>query len=240
VEQVREKVSVRKAWEEIKALGKRHGTRFLIAAAIWEFGLEDGLFPLIAVWYHHPEIAVLLLFLHFEPVVYPIILWGFRMYDRFRGRVSWEPERSAMSSYSRTALKVLLYRLYSATLFWLYLSKLHLNLWLLTVYMGLMLLFHYAHERMWHDWNWGITTEDQVLVRRTLLKTLSYRLVSFAVMAMVCKGALGWVPWEMLLLYQLGTSMWHLALECFWSVSTWGIQKTHYQEGNHAAASSCN
>lgn len=217
-----EKINVRNAWREFKALGKKYGTRFFIAAAIWEFAIEDGLFPLICVWKHHPELAVLCLFIHFEPVVYPTLIWGFRMYDRFRGREPWEPERSAMSTYWRTATKVLVYRCIACLAYWSIIGSV-VATWTLTVYIFIMFGFAYVHERIWHDSSWGINEDDAVMEKRIIAKTLTYRAVSFAVMAMVVRALTGSMPLGRLCYYQVLMLVVFYLLERVWSKSMLGI-----------------
>lgn len=220
-----EKVNITSAWREFKALGKKYGKRFFIAAVIWEFVFEDGLFPLICVWKHHPELAVLFLFIHFEPVIYPCLIWGFKMYDRFRGREPWEPNRSAMSTYWRTSVKVFAYRVMACLIYWAVIGPIAASAWALTAYVVVMFGFAYVHERIWHDTNWGIAEDDHVLHRRTIVKTLTYRLVSFAVMAMAIK-AFGNVPWGRIAYYQVIMLATYYLLERVWSKSMMGIRST--------------
>lgn len=225
--EAKEKLSFRATWHELKELGKKHGRRFFVAAVLWEI-VEDVVFPAISVYCGHPELVVVFLVIHFEPIIYPCLFWAFRMYDRFKGRVPWEPERSAMSSYWRTAFKSLCYRICAVIVFWGFLSGHNLNRWALTAYMAMMMFFGYVHDRIWHDWNWGITPDDQVLLRRTVAKILTYRGVSILVMAMALKGLLGHVPVDVLFGYQVCMLLFALAVEWAWSQSAWGIQQTHF------------
>jgi uncharacterized membrane protein len=219
-----ERVNITSAWREFKALGKKYGKRFFIAAVIWEFVFEDGLFPLICIWKHHPELAVLCLFIHFEPVVYPCIIWGFKMWDRFRGKEPWEPDRSAMSTYWRTTLKVFNYRALAALTYWAVIGITSTDMWVFTAYVAVMFCFAYVHERIWHDMNWGITPADEVMQRRTIAKSLTYRTVSFGVMAMMMRALMGSVPWSMLLYYQAIMLVTYYLLERVWAKSMVGIR----------------
>ena len=92
-----EKINLPAVWKELKALGKKHGKRFLFVAVVWEL-IEDGLFPLLSWWFGVPELIPLFLILHFEPIAYPVFFWAFRCWDRKKGRVPEHPERSAHST----------------------------------------------------------------------------------------------------------------------------------------------
>lgn len=226
ISEVRDKLDLPAALRRLRTLGQRYGRRFFIAAIIWE-AIEDGLLPLLCVHLGHPELVPLCLVLHGEPIVYPLLLWAFRTYDRIRGRLPWEPDRSAMSACWRSGAKVLLYRLAAFALFWQLLAHLQLTPWLLTGYALVMTLLGYAHERMWHDSGWGITADDQVLLRRTIGKAATYRGASFAVMAMVLAALVpSGVPWAALCAYQGAALAVHLVLEYAWSRSSLGIGPT--------------
>ena len=96
---------------------------------------------------------------------------------------------------------------------------------ILPFFCGLMLMFGYVHERIWHDSNFGIDPVDKVDPRRNLAKTLTYRGVSLTVMASIF-GAVGHVPWAEVMIFQGSASVLYLGLETVWSKSEWGIDQT--------------
>lgn len=218
-----EKINIVATFREIRELGRKYGRRFLVFAVLWEL-IEDVLFPFLSWKAGVPELIPVFLVLHFEPVVYPVAIWAFKTYDRLRGREPWEPNRSAMSSHWRTLLKITAYRLVSITAFSLLLANAGLSLWLLSVYTAVMALFGFAHERIWHDSNFGITADDQVEPKRIMLKAVTYRAVSALVMGMTLYGFLGSLPWGMFLAYQGAMLNAYLILEGIWARSTWGIR----------------
>lgn len=220
--EVWEKINVVAAYRELVKLGKKHGRRFFWAALVWEL-IEDGLFPLLSWWAGVPELIPLFLIFHFEPIAYPAIFWGFRMYDRARGREPWEPDRSVQSSYWRSVGKVVVYKL--AITGWFVAILLHFNLSpkALAAYVGLMTLFGFIHERIWHDTNFGIRQDDTVQFKRTLAKATTYRLVSSMMMYTLLKALLGHEPWVPLLSCQALGFVIYLSLESIWSKSGWGV-----------------
>ena len=225
-EEAKEKLNVFATIREIKALGQKYGRRFLIMAAVWEV-IEDVVFPFLSYKAGLPELIPIFLILHFEPVVYPVAFWAFKTYDRMKGRAPWEPDRTAMSSHWRTLAKITLYRLTSIALFMLAFAATGINHWFLAVYMTVMALFSFAHERIWHDSNYGITATDQVEPKRLFAKVATYRGVSILVMGMGLYGFLaGEVPWGTLIAYQCSMLIAHIVLEGFWARNTWGIKVT--------------
>jgi len=221
------------AWERVNVAGlvkvlrdlrHRYGLRFAIAAGIWEF-FESVVLPLLA-WkvFHHPELAPIFVVVHFEPIIYPVLIYGFRTYDRIMKRVPWDPPRPFSSTSARSWLKVASHRLVSFGTFWLLLRHLGLPLWLLTAYLVVMTLFKYVHERIWHDSSWGITVDDQVLARRVVAKSVIYRLVSASVMSMGFSALLGATPWGHVVAYQLVNLGSCLLVEWGWAKSGWGIR----------------
>lgn len=235
-EEIREKLDVRGTIRQIRALGAQYGRRFMIAAALWEV-IESLVIPALLLWKHRPVLAAMFLVFHLEPVVYPVLFFSFRTYDRMRGRIPWEPERAAMSSSYRTLTKITLYRLVSVGLFFALLDKFQMSQAVLGIYSVIMTLFIYVHERLWHDSNWGITADDEVEGRRVVAKALTYRAVSLMVMAGVFKGLLNQVPWGSVGAYQAAGLGAYLALEAAWARSAWGISSTAAQRG---AQDSCN
>ena len=220
-----EKVNIFETWRELKKLLKSQGPRFFVFAVVWEL-FEDVVIPIILWNVGLPELIPIVLLLHGEPIVYPIAIFGFRTYDRCRGRVPWEPDRSAMSTGYRTAAKMLLYRTLALGVFSLVLWKLGLSLWLLTGYSVMMTFFSLVHERLWHDSNFGITEDDQVETKRSAAKALTYRTTSAVVMLGVFTALLGSVPWVPVLAYQITMLGGYFALETFWAKNTWGIRST--------------
>lgn len=221
--EAQEKLNVLATLREIRALGKRYGRRFLVMAVLWEF-IEDVVFPFIAWKAGMPELIPVFLVLHFEPVVYPVAIWAFKTYDRVRGLEPWEPNRSAMSSHWRTVVKVMVDQVVSITAFSLLLVHAGLSLWLLSTYTMGMALFSFAHERIWHDSNYGITEDDQVEPKRIFFKALTYRGVSCLVMGMIFYGFLHQVPWGIFAAYQGAMLNTYIIMEGLWARTTWGIQ----------------
>lgn len=222
--EAKEKLNFVGTVREILKQGRKYGLRFVIAAITWEI-IEDIVFPLISWHYGHPELIAVFLVLHFEPIVYPVFFWCFRTYDRMRGREPWDPARPRVSTGTRSWAKVLSHRLLAAGLFWMMLARFSLPFWLLTVYLLVMIVFKYVHERIWHDSSYGITLDGvTVLWKRTFAKAVTYRLASTAVMAMVFQGFLGGLHAEALVSYQLVSFVAYMALEAAWAHSAWGIR----------------
>jgi hypothetical protein len=215
-----EKINVRATYREIKALGKKHGKRFFWVAILWEC-VEDIVFPFFAWRAGMPSLIPVFLVLHFEPIVYPMFFWGFRMWDRMQGREPWEPDRSAQSAYWRSATKVLLFQL--ATTGWLLAVMNTKPLVILTVLMG---LFGFIHERIWHDTNYGIRPDDTVETKRTVAKTCTYALVLVMILFPLLRLAGGPI-WKPLAVVQGITLFFYLVLETVWARSTWGVLMTH-------------
>lgn len=220
--EVWEKVNFPAVYRELKRLGKKHGRRFFWAALIWEL-IEDGVFPLLSWWFGVPELIPLFLILHFEPIAYPAIFWGFRMYDRARGREPWDPDRSAHSSYWRSIFKVMIYMTAVMGWFVAIFTTLGLPLKVLAIYAGLMTMFGFVHERIWHDSNYGILEDDTVTLGRNVFKALTFRVVSVMLLYPLLKASMGDVPWGVLAgLQGLGLCL-YLFLETLWSKSRWGL-----------------
>lgn len=219
-----EKVNVAATYREIKALGKKYGRRFFWAAIIWEL-IEDIVFPFIAWRCGAPELIPVFLVLHFEPIVYPVFFWAFKTWDRIKGREPWEPDRSAYSSHWRSVLKGLTFQL--SILGWLS----HVIPWkALVVFAGLMSLFGFVHERIWHDTNYGIGDLDMVRYKRTVAKTCTYLLISTVSLAPMLRIS-GVSPiWTSLLIAQGITGVLYLVLEAVWAKSLWGVTPTHSPE----------
>ncbi len=221
-----EKLDIVATWRALRDLGREHGLRFLVAAAIWEFLFEDFLFPLIAWRLGHPGLIPVLLLLHFEPVVYPVFFFGFRTWDRLRGRVPWEPDRRAASTYTRTAVKALSYRVFASILFLTVLGDAGLDPRFLPFYAVGMTGFSFAHERIWHDSNFGIDVDaDVVHSKRLFAQVLTYRAVSTAVMVSLFLAVLGQVP-VAVMNYEVGATFGALGLAMFWGNSSFGIVPT--------------
>lgn len=223
-EEAKEKLNVFATIREIRALGKKYGTRFLVFAVVWEI-VEDVVFPILAWRAGVPELAPVFLILHFEPVVYPIAFWAFRTHDRLRGKAPWEPERSAMSSHWRSLAKITVYRIMAYVAFLGVFAGQVLSPWFVSIYMVLMTMFGFAHERIWHDSNYGITTDDKVETKRILAKAGTYRAVSSLVLGMGLYGVMkDSTPWVLLALYQFVMAIIHLGLGKFWASCKWGIR----------------
>jgi hypothetical protein len=223
--EVWEKVNLVGVWRELKALGKKHGKRFFWAALIWEC-IEDGLFPLLSWLFGVPELIPLFLIFHFEPIAYPAIFWLFRIWDRKKGLVPEHPERSAYSSSWRAWVKAFNYNLPAlGFLGWtLVLFTDHANNFMATTYAGMMVLFYYIHDRIWHDSNYGIRPDDTVEFRRPLAKTVTHTIVAVMVMYPLMKAFMGEVNWAYLTGWQTCASLAYLGMELVWSKSQWGLE----------------
>lgn len=216
-----EKINLRQAYRELKSLGNKHGRRFFWTALLWEM-VEDILFPFISWRMGVPELIPLFLVMHFEPIVYPVFFWGFRMWDRAHGYEPWEPDRSAQSAHWRSSLKVLVFQL--VTLGWLS----HVVTWKpLVVYAVLVGLFGFVHERIWHDSNYGILPDDTVQLHRTLGKTCTYLLVSSLIMYPLLRVSVVVPLWRTLLITQGIIGLLFYVLESVWAKSLWGVTPTH-------------
>lgn len=217
-----EKINVVGTYRELKELGKKHGRRFFIAAVVWEL-IEDVVFPFISWLLGVPELIPLFLVLHFEPIAYPAIFWGFRMWDRYKGREPWEPDRSAMSAYWRSALKVGVYNLAATGWFVTIFLAAGISPWILAAYVGVMSAFGFIHERIWHDNNFGIRPDDTVEMKRVAGKALTYRIVSLMTLYPLLKATQGDVPWTVLLICQAAGLVVYGVLETIWAKSPWGV-----------------
>lgn len=223
-----EKINVLATWREIKGLGKKYGRRFVIGAVIWEC-IEDGLFPYLSWKAGMPQLIPLFLIFHFEPIVYPVMLWAFRTWDRYQGLEPWEPDRSAQSTNLRSLLKVLSFRTACLVPGTLLLVPLGLSLTLLAAYSLAMMAFGFVHERIWHDSNYGILPNDDVEHKRVIAKTLTYRATSAFIMVTALFAALGTTPWVTILTYQVAMLGIQGVVEHWWSHNRYGIQPTAAQ-----------
>jgi hypothetical protein len=212
-----EKINVVNTWREIKALGKKYGKRFFWAALIWEC-IEDIVFPYISWRLGAPELIPVFLVLHFEPIVYPVFFWVFRTIDRVQGKEPWNPNRGAHSLHWRSVGKVFVFQL--AATGWL--SEV-IGWKGLAVYAALTSLFGFVHERIWHDSNYGILDTDQVQLKRSLVKTATYLLLTTFVLFPILRVTHA-VPFAgTLMLAQAITGVLYLILETVWAKSLWGI-----------------
>ena len=219
----KERVNVTATWRELKELRRKYGRRFFFMAVIWEL-IEDVLFPFLSYKAGYPELIPLFLVLHFEPIVYPIFFWCFRMWDRIQGREPWEPDRLAMSAYWRTALKMITHRMISIVVFLSVLSATALSFGVLAVYTGGMTLFGFVHDRLWHDSNFGIDIPtDHVKPIRVIVKTLTYRTVSAIVMCGVFYGLTHEVPANVWFYQGLMLPI-YFGIGIMWARSSMGIQ----------------
>lgn len=218
-----EKVNVLEKWRELKALGKKHGRRFFIVAFLWEL-VEDVIFPSLAYHFGHPALIPMFLVMHFEPVVYPVFFWCFRMWDRLQGREPWDPDRQAASTYYRALTKTFTYRVISVWVFLLVaLDVGKLDLTILSAYTVTMAIFGFVHDRIWHDSNFGIDVPtDTVRPIRVIWKVLSYRVVSILVMWGLYT-ALGY-PMAALIIYQSVMLFVHMMHEGWWAQNPWGLR----------------
>lgn len=217
-----EKINVVGMYRELRRLGKKHGKRFFWAALGWEL-IEDVVFPLIAWAMGVPELIPLFLVLHFEPIAYPAIFWGFRMYDRARGREPWEPERGSYSSHRRSLIKVFVYKVAVAGWYIAILRTLDISGVTIAAYLVLMTLFGFIHERIWHDANYGIDDDHQVEFKRVVAKAITYRIVSTMTLYPLLKATLGTVPWLALLACQGFGLIVYLLSDGMWAKSKWGV-----------------
>lgn len=221
-----EKINVVESWRSLKALGRKHGKRFFVAAVIWEL-IEDGLFPLLSWLAGVPALIPFFLIFHFEPVAYPVIFWLFRVWDRHKGRIPEGPDRPAMSSNLRSVSKVVLYQMVSWGWLWAFLAPLDgaRIFGIMAFFVGLMTPFGFVHERVWHESNFGVRPDDSVDTRRPIAKTFTYRLVSITVMVSALHAALPDEAWGAAVAgYQAVTCVLYLALECVWAKTAWGIR----------------
>lgn len=218
--QVWEKVNLAHAYRELKELGKKHGKRFFIAAVLWEM-VEDIVFPFLSWLFGVPELIPVFLVLHFEPIVYPAFFWGFRTWDRAHGKEPWEPDRSAQSTYWRSVVKVAVFQ--AVSLGWLS----HFIPWKpLLAYAVLISLFSFIHERIWHDSNWGIKSDDSVQLKRTAGKVGTYMLIGTFVLFPLLRINQAANMWSLLLVSQSVTAILYLVLELVWARSLWGVMAT--------------
>jgi len=217
INEVSEKVNLPKVYRDLKALGKKHGRRFFWVALIWEL-IEDVVFPFLSWLLGVPELIPVFLVLHFEPIVYPAFFWGFRMWDRAKGREPWEPDRSAQSAYWRSFAKVLTFQLAASG----WLSR--MILWKpLVVFAVLTSAFGFVHERIWHDVNYGILPDDSVAAKRTIGKTGTYLLVSTMTLFPLLRVSGAAPIWKPLFLVQGVAGLLYLILEAVWAKSAWGV-----------------
>jgi len=214
-----EKINLPGTWRTLKDLGKKHGTRFFVAALLWEI-VEDVVFPFFSWLFGVPELIPLFLVLHFEPVVYPAFFWGFRMWDRMKGREPWEPDRSAQSAYWRSILKVVAFQITVSG--WLT----HTLAWKsLAFFVGLTSCFGFVHERIWHDTNYGILPDDSVQFKRTAGKTGTYLLVSLMVLFPLLRVAGASPIWKPLFITLGIAGFLYGLLEAVWAKSAWGVTR---------------
>lgn len=212
-----EKINIFHTYRAIKNLGKKYGKRFFITALIWE-AIEDVVFPLLSWHFGVPGLIPVFLILHFEPIVYPIFFWAFRMWDRFQGKEPWDPNRSAHSHHWRSAVKVIIFQV--ATTGWLS----HLMKWkMLIIFAILTGLFGFVHERIWNDSNYGILPNDTVQNKRVLSKTATYSLVtSFTLLSLLHVSKQTHLL-RQFILAQLILTLLFLVLEKVWAKSMWGV-----------------
>lgn len=223
--EIREKLDIPGTIQEIKALGKKHGRRFLIFAIAWEI-IEDVIFPGLSIYYGMPEMVAFFLIFHFEIVAYPVALWVFRMWDRVRGIEPWDPDRVNTSTYLRTTLKAGIYWTLTAT-------ALHsLTVWallpdtVLFVLYALLATFGFVHERIWNDHNhWIDETTDEVHPTRNLAKATTYTFVTTLLIASFLNAA-GFIPWARLLLAQGVVFLLYWLWERGWAGVEWGLRPT--------------
>lgn len=229
-----EKINVVETWRSMRALGRKYGPRFLVAAVLWEV-FEDVVCPYLAWKAGAAWLIPVFLVMHFEFLAYPVFLFLFRTYDRLRGREPWEPDRLVQSTYWRSGLQVLSYRVPALVLFYLILQNLGVSFWVLAAHTVGMTLFGLVHERLWHDSNFGIDVPtDTVEPKRVLIKASTYRAVSVLMMASVFFGVLGQVPWLDLAAYQGAAWILHLVVLGLWAQSPMGLRAVAARErGSH-------
>lgn len=224
LKKVCEKINIRATYQSIKALGKKHGKRFFWAAIIWEC-IEDIVFPFVSWRLGVPELIPIFLVLHFEPIVYPVFFWAFKTWDRVQGKEPWEPDRGAYSAHWRSVVKVLVFQL--TVTGWLS----HIVAWKpLVIFAVLTSLFGFVHERIWHDTNYGILSDDMVQVRRTVVKTGTYLVVSGICLGSLLRATKADHLWSTLMLAQVIVGVLYLVLERVWNKSKWGVRATHSSE----------
>lgn len=222
-EEAWEKINLPAKWREIKETAREWGPRFIVVAVVWEI-IEDGVFPLLSWWFGVPWLIPVFLIWHFEPVVYPVFFWAFRTYDRIMGRTPWEADRPAYSSHWRTAAKVGVYRACSIGGLLAFEFYLGVTPWLLLAYILIMTGFNFAHERIWHDSNFGIVVEtDAVQMKRVVAKAITYRTVSTLLLAGALAATIDPTPWGALAVYQAVMMILYLGLETAWSKNDMGI-----------------
>lgn len=224
-----EKINIPATFREIKALGKKYGARFFWAALIWEL-IEDVLFPFLSWKFGMPELIPLFLIFHFEPIVYPVFFWAFRMWGRVHGNEPWNPSRSAHSIYWRSLAKVLIYKMAATGWFVAIMITLQLSLKIIIAYVILTLMFGFVHERIWHDSNYGIKEDDRVMMRRNFVKATTYRFLSIMIMYPLFRAIIGNVPWKALFLCQAIGLIIYIGLEILWASSVWGIEENSIPE----------
>lgn len=223
LEEAWEKVNVVQTWRDLRELGAKHGLRFFVVAVAWEV-IEDVIFPILSWQAGVPELIPVFLVLHFEPVVYPVFFFGFRTWDRLRGREPWEPDRLAQSTFWRSGLQVLSHQLPSFVLLYALLVYLSAPMLVFAVYVVVMGLFGLVHDRLWHDSNYGIDVPtDTVQTRRVVAKVVSYRVVSVLVLAGLLAAVLPGVPWQMGA-YQGLALLVHFVVGLGWARSALGIR----------------
>jgi len=219
------------AWEKINVVGtakklysyrKKYGWRFFIPAATWTL-FEDIVAPLLAWHFGVPELALLLLIIHFEWIVYPAIFWSIRTYDRWLGREPWEPDRSAQSSHWRSLCKVSIYKFALTGWLVMIMYLMGFSPKVMWVYVPLMLAFGFIHERIWHDSNYGINEKDGIEIKRIFAKTLTYTVVSTTILSSFFKAIFSSMPWHMLLACQIVTISMYVFFEGIWAHSNWGV-----------------
>lgn len=222
-EEAWEKINVVQTWRDLKELGKKHGTRFFVVAVLWEL-IEDVLFPYLSWRAGVPELIPVFLVLHFEPVVYPVFFFGFRTYDRIRGREPWEPDRLAQSAFWRTGLQVLSHQLPVFALLYGLLLHLEAPMLVFAVFATVMGLFGIAHDRLWHDSNFGIDVPtDTVKPIRVVAKVVSYQAVAALVLVGLLYGLLQQVS-PIVGAFQACAVVIHFLTAGWWAQSPWGIQ----------------
>lgn len=217
-----EKINVVATWRELKALGKKHGRRFFIFAVAWEL-VEDVLFPFLAWKAGMPALIPFFLIMHFEPLTYPVAFWAFRTWDRHKGRIPAEPDRTAQSTNVRSASKVIVYGAAATGWYVAILMGLGLPARSMAAFAGLMAAFGFVHERIWHDSNYGIRPDDSVEAKRVLAKAFTYCVVSTTILSSLLRVTSGENQWKAVAACQaLGIAV-YLAFEAVWAKSRWGV-----------------
>lgn len=220
--ELREKLDVRNTVREIKALWAKYGWRFGVFAIAWEL-FEDGVLPYIAWKLGFPWLAPLFWIFHFEPLSYPAAFWCFRTYDRIRGREPWDPPRYAKSQYHRTTFKVLTHEvpvIASAIV----MTLVGIPTTITVTYAVLMLAAGFFHERIWHDTNYGIDLEtDLVDDKRNRAKTGTFRVLSISLLGMALCTVTPY-PLYLFLLVEGFMAVAYYLIEHVWSKSLYGIE----------------